>query len=207
MQTLMPRSAYDEDETGYWARLPILMAVGWGVPMGVFSLFMPVRRDLVEAIGRGGVAFLVAVVGGFVFGTLFTLWQRRAIRRAVDRVYAGSHPLVRDPPPELYATHRLPAGIWHALRSITPGVLYFGPGDVAFVPHGDMAAVVRFGRPEDITITPREPRLTWFERLFVAKPPRLLELRSCAAQLSFLVPTSQATEARLREVLRAGHAA
>ena len=50
MKNLLPREAYDQDETGYWKRLPILLGTAFGF---IFALLMyfgeegqPDLRDL-----------------------------------------------------------------------------------------------------------------------------------------------------------------
>ena len=88
MENLIPRAAYDHDETGYWRRLPyaagMMFATLTVLTDFVFSS-MPNRfypPTLAGMIVRGAFS-------GLFFGSLFPLLFRRKMRRITDRLYAG----------------------------------------------------------------------------------------------------------------------
>jgi hypothetical protein len=131
METLAPRSLYDDDELGMTARLPLISGLFFGAVMGVLAL--------ADALGDGepvgGViprALLVAVVAGAFFGWMFPRFIAPLARQANDRWYAGD-PSVVAPPADGYV-YRLPCARVGPSGRVAGGVLYLGPRGLRFDP-------------------------------------------------------------------------
>ena len=131
METLAPRSVYDNDELGMTARLPLVSGVIFGGGMGLATL--------AGELGGGGPvtarvlrALVVAVAAGAVYGWVFPRVIGQAARRVLDRWYAGDSAVV--PPPADGYLYRLPCSLLRASNRVVGGVLYLGPSGLRFDP-------------------------------------------------------------------------
>jgi hypothetical protein len=198
MESLAPRSAYDEDELGITRRMPLYAGTFYGVGMALAGLISgmfegdSLATSLIKAVFAG-------VVGGAAFGFLLPWMLRRLGKRVNDRIYAGDPGLV--PVPEPGYAYRLPCGWMRTPKLAVGGVLYLGRRGLRFDPH------LRNRNRQHVVMEPLEQLelamvqvpLPAFFRLWGVRTAPRVEVR-CGAQVQqFTVPTTSATFARLRE--------
>lgn len=206
MKQVVPRSAFDVDETGYWHRMPIAEGLIFGIAMGLASFVIPGTRHAGDALGRLGIASGVALFGGAAFGLAFPLLMRRKIRGMLDKAYRGERPYLAPAPLELVLEYRLPATLWSQSGKVG-GVLYFGPSDVVFVPHAGtrvegITQTMRLGCPATLYPQTRPATLGLWSRLLVVKPPTLVDLGEGEKRRCFLVPAPSSTLPEILSILK-----
>ena len=198
LEHLVPREAYDADETGYWARLPWSVGVMFGAAMAVASLILPPGGlSAVEVI-------LIGVGAGLFFGLLFPRTFRKSMTKLSDGIYAGDAKLIDLPSRSAGFRYGLPC-TWIDGRFGIGGVLCAGAAGVRFVPHKK-----NMRRPAPFDLGPiaalrlelvPPQRGNALRRLVVPNPPPLLEIRGASASARFLIPCPGQTLGSLKDVL------
>lgn len=195
METLAPRAAYDEARPGYWLRFGLLAGFLCAAFKVLFDLLgiLGRREPLPEALGTG-------VVGGVVFGVLFTWWTRRGVRKTVDRIYSDDPKLVEPPPPGREYLHRLPCAMVSG-RATIGGVLYLGPRGAVFQPHRRNLrrhrASVFLEPVEALRARPVENARPSAALPLSSTAPHALELSAGETAARFMVPMPETTLAVL----------
>lgn len=198
MENLVSRAAYDVDETGYWARMPLVLGIVMSV-VGVIIIWATVGRHsgVREIIIRG-------LAGGGLFAMLFPVLFRWSTNAAVSRTYAGIGKFAAAPPPGLDLTYRLPCSLLKTAVVAIGGALYLGESGLVFVPHEAnppsrrQPLVFALGDLRTVAVVGATP---WFFRPLVPRPPTLLEVSGGAVSARFVVPAPMATIPKIITVI------
>lgn len=181
------------DETGFWRRVPIFYFLFFGFFMGFFG-FYGMEGSL---NARLLTSLFVALFSGSFYSLLMTGWQRRAGRRALDRIFAGDERLIGSPPPEADFPYKLPCGLHLSRFLCVGGVLYLGPSDVIFVPNRNNLPRHRtprsVGAPAELRVSRTLVPLTFIGKLVVKRRPAAMGLTSRTATHRFIVPDIENT--------------
>lgn len=206
MKNLLPREAYDQDETGYWKRLPIFLGTTFGV---IFAALMYLGERTVPNLQRVptlGEMVLVGVIAGLLFGTVFPRRFRRRLRDRTDRLFAADESLIGPPP----ATDAIVATLlctWIKGARGVGGVLYIGPAGLEFVPNRDELTSVdgfRMAPLNDLHIglTEATESKNLLSRILIPEPKSRMQIRWQSGTALFFVPSVEATVERLTQVIR-----
>jgi hypothetical protein len=192
---LLPIGAYTP-RTSAW-RTAVSMALLWGVPM----------TGLLMVSGTGmprGEALAVGAVASVLFGTLWTYWFGRSMRRLIERLCAGEAGLVPEPAGSDYQV-RVLANLMTRPSFAVGGHLYAGPTQLAFVPHTKNRAADRAPRVmawEHISRVEAYTRpATGFARAFTAEPLPYLRVTGDGEEWLFRIPESARVQAALQPFL------
>ena len=194
MEDLVPRSAYDVDETGYWERMPVVTGT-FMAACGTLIVWATVLREcpFLESVMRG-------MAGGFMFAVLFPALFRWMIGRHTSSAYAGKGRFAASPPAGFQAEYRLPCSLIRGASPAVGGVLYLGRGGLAFVPFAGTPLLIPI---REMQISSVVAPTSWFVRVLVPRPAHLLEVTAGDEHARFVVPTPTATIPRVREVTKA----
>jgi hypothetical protein len=219
MENLLPRTAYDADETGMWKRMPLVGGIlaflfggiGFGIifPIGfkwLFSLIMqePVSLPLLRIGLASGISF--GILFGLVFALRFPARARKQLSTATDAIYFDDPKFIVLPPPHLGLTHRLPCSWMRRDNLAVGGVLYLGPSGFLFMPHTKNLPTHRepfeIQPIEDIRFSLVKPRLNILTRLLVERIPLHLEIESRDRSARFMVPEAESTLNKITRAIR-----
>lgn len=208
MDNLIPREAYDVDESGYRQRLGLVTGTFFGLAMGLACLFLTPSMA-----GPGWHALLsicAGVFSGVVFGKTFPRGFRTKMTSIIDRLYAGDPELVTAPPPEKKPGYRLPCSWKRSENFAVGGVLYIGPQGLLFMPHKmnlprDRSSSFEMGPGEGLKLSLTTQKVAGFFKLLVPRPASVLQVSWPGGSAQFLVPAPDRVlkliEERVREVL------
>jgi len=175
LEHIVPREAYDVDETGYWARMPWATGLMFGATMMVGTVVL-------------------------LFPRLF----RRSMRRLTDRIYQGDPKLINLPATSDGFRYRLPC-TWIDGHWGIGGVLCVGAAGVRFVPHKKNMrepATLQLGPIVEIRLELAAPASqNALQRLLIPHPPPLLEIRAAGESVRALVPRPEMTIQALRQAI------
>jgi hypothetical protein len=205
VQNLLPREAYNGDETGTWKRLPIVTGVFFGAFMapGIYFWFGDIpnishRPTLAQSLFFG-------LLAGLFFGWLFPSKLRRRADKLIDQLFEDDEALREIESANDSFTYRLPC-TWMKGALGIGGVLYIGRSSLLFLPHKMnrlKLAPLRFVPVTDLQVKvtdppkPRNPLL----RILIPHPQPRVEIHSASEVASFVVPSPVATAERLRQLL------
>jgi hypothetical protein len=203
MENLLPRAAYDHDETGYWRRLPYAA--------GLLFATLTVLIDFVfsSAPSRFNPVFFAAMIvwgvfSGIFFGLLFPLAFRRKMRRMTDRLYSGDTWIDVPPSRGQGFDHRLVCSRMEGKLAIG-GVLYVGELGLLFLSHkwnGRKWPPIMIAPLAEVTIGLTEvPSYGGLMHLLIPHPQRRLEIQWPGGSAQFIVPTVKETSAKLRQII------
>jgi hypothetical protein len=198
LENLVPRAAYDVDETGYWRRMPIILGVAMSA-VGILILWATIGphlqpRDLL----------IRALAGGGMFALLFSGLMQWLTGQAVSRAYAGVGQFAATPPPAQEFAYRLPCSLVKARSLVIGGTLYLGGTGLLFVPHE------RYREPhreqlafslDRLAISAVPAEVAVLLRPMIARAATLLELQSGALAARFVVPAPMATIPRVKQAV------
>ena len=209
MENLLPRDAYDLDETGMWKRMPLFVGVfaflfgslGFGIifPLGFKLAFRLVLQQPVTLPWRVGLlsGLLFGVLFALIFGFMFPARARRRFSAATDAIYFDDPKFVVLPPADLGLTHRLPCSWMKSENFAVGGVLYLGSGGFLFIPHRKNLPIHRqpleIKSLSDITFSLVTPRPNSLMKLLVKSAPPRLQIESHDTSARFLVPEAKKT--------------
>jgi hypothetical protein len=135
MENLIPLVAYAVDETGYWARLPFLSGLLYGL-LTVIIDAVYTRGDAVPPFSGVPGALFTFVASATFFGLLFPCVMRSQTRATRRGLFAGNSWIVAQPPENRHVDYRfLCYLVTGGISSAVGGAIYVGPEGMVFVPH------------------------------------------------------------------------
>ncbi len=203
VENLVDLAAYDVDETGYWARLPWLSGLVFGVFAAIVELVLPIPHTRYSPLIS---AVMSIAIGGPLFGLLFPALMRRRVRMITARLYAGERRIIDPPPANFLVRYQIPCA-WINGRESVGGVLYLGCGGLLFVPH----KLNRRPRPP-VEMTPihvlkimRVAPVTGnvIQRLLMPHPQEQIKVTWNCSSACFLMPNPVDTFVKLGRCLEA----
>jgi hypothetical protein len=206
VKNLLPREAYDQDETSYWKRLPIFMGTAFGF---IFAVLMYFGERTVPNIQRAPTLrgmVLVGVIAGLFFGSVAPRRFRRRVRDRTDRLFAGDESLTGPPPTaDSFVATLLCTWIKRALG--VGGVLYIGATGLEFVPNRDELKSIDGFRMAPLTdlhigVAEATESKNLLFRILIPEPKPRMQIRWRSGTALFLVPSVEATVERLTHVIR-----
>ncbi len=205
MKNLLPREAYDRDETGYWKRLPILLGTAFGFIFAVLMYFGERTVPNLQRVPTLSEMVLIAVIAGLLFGTIFPRRFRRRVRDRTDRLFAADESLI-GPPPTADAIVATLLCTWIKGARGVGGVMYIGAAGLEFVPNRDEFKSIgfRMTRLTDLHIglaEATESKNLLF-RILIPEPKPRMQIRWQSGTALFLVPSVEATVEHLTQVIR-----
>jgi hypothetical protein len=205
VKNLLPREAYDQDETGYWKRLPIFVGTAFGF---IFAVLMYFGERTVPNMQRSptlGETVLVGVMAGLLFGTVFPRGFRRKLRERTDRLFAADESLI-GPPPAAEAIVATLLCTWIKGARGVGGVMYIGAAGLEFVPNRDEPMMIDGFRMAPLTdlhiglAEATESKHLLFRMLMPEPKPRM-QIRWPSGSAVFLVPSVETTVERLNQAI------
>jgi hypothetical protein len=203
MHNLLPREAYDKDETGFWTRLPILMGGFFGTFMALFTYFNLAYTPNLLYKPTAKVVLLSGLLSGLFVGLGYTFAMRQLSRRNINWVYIGDTRAIATPDkPYIY---RLLCTWIHNEKNIG-GVLFLGKSGFLFVPHRFNRKVVEpfeIGPTAEIEIELSQAPVSsgWLKRLFLPHQQRPIQIRWGSENARFAVPSAENTILLLRRAI------
>lgn len=206
LQNLLPRDAYDKDETGYWTRMPIVIGPAFGFLFAIGMYFTLRSTPHLLHPPTFGEMILIGLLSGLLFGIAFPRVFRQKSRRMIDRLYSGDENLVTAPSSEGTWAYRLPC-TWVKEALGVGGVLYVGSSGLLFVPHKiNPISITAFRMAPlrelqvQLSNTPQTRNL--LQRALVPHPQPLVEIVWPSGRACFLVPSAATTAESLTQVCR-----
>jgi hypothetical protein len=217
MENLVPREAYDLDETGYRKRLPIVVGliaflfggVGFGLLFPflfewVWALFLPLPARIFNAstVIISGLGF--GIFFGLVMALRFPAISQRKMTSIVDDIYAGDAKIVQPPSGKEFS-YRLPCSWMRSNNFAVGGVLYLSKESFMFVPHKKNLPQHR--EPFEIaplnnaTFSLVEPRVNLLSRFLTERPPRLVAVKWRGEEARFSVPEAEVTLMKIKSII------
>jgi hypothetical protein len=199
LENLVPLSALDRDETGYWRRTYWVCALFIGTSMVIPELqthtltrFSPLETVLFNAIG------------GLGFALLLTSVLKARLRLCIAGLYVGKRRYIDPPPEDLIVGYQLPCRM--AQRNwLVPGVIYLGRGGLMFVAQKRIAGVDRSEIIPADTVKLRLgepiPHKSAFLRLLVRWQPKPIEMSWNGSTKRFYVSRPAETIDRIRDCI------
>jgi hypothetical protein len=191
MENLVPREAYDTDDTGYRHRLGLVSGAFFGLGMGCACFFL-----VPPTIGSGLRALFSIFTGLFcavAFGKAFPRNYRKRLSSIIDRLYAGDPDIDVPPPPERDLRYRLPCSWKRSRNFAVGGVLYVGPLGLLFVPHklnpSRDRSPFEIGPTKSLSLSLKAQELRGIFKLLVPRPSPLLQIIWREGSAQFLVPS------------------
>jgi hypothetical protein len=136
VKNLLPREAYDQDETGYWKRMAIVLGTAFGFIFALLMYFGERTVPNIQHVPTLGETVLVGVIAGLFFGTVFPRRFKRRLRDRTDRLFAADESLI-GPPPTTDAIVATLLCTWIKGARGVGGVMYIGAAGLEFVPNRD----------------------------------------------------------------------
>lgn len=205
MQNLLPREAYNEDETGAWKRLPIVTGVFFATFMALAIYFwfgdiphMSHRPTLVQSLVFG-------LLAGLYVGWRFPPNLRRRADKMIDQLFEGDEALREIESANDSFTYRLPC-TWMKGALGVGGVLYIGRSGLLFLPNKinhRKEAPFRLTPLTDLQVKVTAPSKSQnpLLRILIPHPQPRIEIHSASDVASFVVPSPVATAERLRQLI------
>jgi hypothetical protein len=206
VKNLLPREAYDQDETGYWKRLPIVLGTVFGFTFAVLMYFGERTVPNIQRVPTLGEMMLVGVIAGIFFGTVFPRSFKRRLRNRTDRLFAADESLIGPPPTTDPIAATLLCTWINGARGVG-GVLYIEAEGLEFVPNRDelmSSGSFRMAPLVDLHIglaEAPESKNPLFRALIPEPKPRM-QVRWQSGTALFSVPSVEATVERLTQVIR-----
>jgi hypothetical protein len=205
MENLLPLAAYDVEETGYWARLPFLSGLLYGLLTVIIDVVYA-RADAVPPFSGVPGALFTLVTSATFLGLLFP-WVMRAQIKATRRgLFARNSWIVAHPPENRHVDYRVLCSlVAGGISSAVSGVIYVGRGDMVFVPHKRN----RRGNRHVLNMAPlsalgismgEQPGRNLLQRILIPRPQPTLQLQWPGGCAKFLVPSAESFLAKLSEL-------
>jgi hypothetical protein len=180
-------TAYNVDETGYWARLPWSFGLFCGVAMASSELIWPI----VGMRFSPGVTAASWLIIGLASGFLFSAGIRRRAMLAWAQLYAGDPRSVDPPAANRLFYYQLPCALVRGRLGIT-GVLYIGRKGLLFAPRkrkGNMQPQIEM-TPLDAVRVALVPPLAGnaIQQLLTPRPQEQIEVIWSGETARFWVP-------------------
>jgi hypothetical protein len=205
MENLVPREAYDVDESGYRERLGMVSGILFGFAMAV--VFLLLTPSMVGFGWRVLISIWLGALCGAGFGRHFSKRFQKKMSSTIDRLYEGDPSIDAPPSPEKELRYRLPCSWKRSKNFSVGGVLYVGPMGLLFVPHKmnpprDSSAFEMPDKSLRLCLSPQA--VSGFFKLLVPRPSPVLEAIWPDGRAQFLVPAPNQVlkllDERLREV-------
>jgi hypothetical protein len=177
------------DETGLWKRLPWGMGVGFGVLMGLFSVYESRHDSIGKMLAAGlGTALFTGPIYGILMG-----WGMRRLSHVMNRRIIEADPaLVGDIGSAAEFRYRLPASLLKSPYRAVGGILYLGRPGILFQPHKRNRAVdlpaITLGPLSGLELATAPAALNPVSRLLTRQAPTTLRVRGPGGEHVFLVP-------------------
>ena len=194
MEDLVPRTAYDVDETGYWERMPVVTGLIMAVCCTAIT-YATIGRDwpFRESAIRG-------MAGGFMFAVLFPSLLRWFVRGYTSRAYAGKGRFALAAPAGFDVAYRLLcSAIIGDSRAAVGGNLFIGRSGLSFVPFS--GSPLTFPMPE-LKVAAVPAPTNALLRVVIPRPASLLEATGRDVRARFVLPTPSATITKILNALR-----
>jgi hypothetical protein len=206
LKNLLPREAYDQDETSYWKRLSIFLGITFGFIFAALMYFGERTVPNIQRVPTVGETVLVGVIAGLLFGTVFPRRFRRRLRDRTDRLFAADGGLI-GPPPTPDAIVATLLCTWRKGVLGVGGVMYIGAAGLEFVPNRDELKSIdgfRMAPLTDLHIVVAEAMESknLLFRILIPEPKPLMQIRWQSGTALFMVPSIEATVERLTQVIR-----
>jgi hypothetical protein len=208
---LLPREAYDADESVDWNR------AGWtfGLLFGglMWLVFAVVETGVLNLVGRTDILWAVLaantvlwVVGGATGGFLWGRLSRAALSKWMDRLYARDSELVAPGDEEARYRYRLLANWMSSPNFAVGGTLYIGEPGIAFVAHRvnlpRHRGPVLLGPRETVALRLVPRRHLAAVRLLARTLSDLIEVTSETGSAQFALPQPEWTMGLIERALR-----
>jgi hypothetical protein len=175
-------------------RSVVVMSVLWGGPMtGIIVITQGREIGIVPAL-------MIGIITGVLFGTLWTVWFRLAMRRFVRRVYHGDPKLVPQPPEGGFEA-RVPCNLLLTDKMAVGGHLYLGRDQSVFVPHNRnlrqhrSPVVLTPGAHSAVTVHELTPPL--LTRILAKGPIQVFDVNVAEGSVRLLVPKAESVLPKL----------
>lgn len=209
-ENILPRSAYDVDETGYWKRLPVALVLYFGISFtvadAVFGILHLSSQNLISSPSITKV--LAITVASLLFGILLTVSAKRTVRVSTDALYAGENWIISPPPENQLFYYQLLCTQMKDRKRIG-GVLYIGRSGLLFSPHKRNRKKnfpLEMSPIESVEVAVKESSsVNVIQWLLAPHPQAYLEIRWRTGSACFMTPcvrTAMEKITRLMETLK-----
>ena len=204
IENLVSREAYNQDETGYWKRLPFILGPAFALPMGIASIYIsPIAQ---EGFNEALIVFCKATAISLSFGIIFPLILWYSVKSSTDALYYSDPRLDVPPPLSTDYSYRL---VCTLMKNGYPigGVLYVGKSGLLFVPHKrnpkQYQQLLEIPSLNDISLDLVDPQMNNItknlSKLFFKNIRPSLRVSSPMQELLFRVPVPHETLTLLKE--------
>jgi hypothetical protein len=205
VKKLLAREAYDQDATGYWKRLPIVVGTTFGFIFAVLMYFGERTVPNIQRVPTLGEMVLVGVIAGLLFGTVFPRRFRRRLRDRTDRLFAADESLIGPPPTAKPIVSTLLC-TWIKGALGVGGVLYVGAAGLEFVPNRDELKSIdgfRMAPLNDLHVGLAEATQSsnLLLRILIPEPKPRMQIRWRSGTALFMVPSAETTVVQLTQVI------
>jgi hypothetical protein len=191
IENLLPREAYEIDETGYRKRLPWFLFISFA---GLCGTMMTITLAIVFEMGiaQAILTYLVVGVLGGGYASFFSWIARRSNKLFTDKLYRGDLKFDVPPPATKNLKYRLVCSWIKSNKLAIGGVLYIGKDLLLFVPHKHNPP--KHSQPfeiaplENLTLGLAKPRRNLIDKILIPKPRSFIEIKWLEHSARFSVP-------------------